>query len=99
MSVLSAYNGLGVLYTKIGDLSTAEKLFKKALERREKAVGPDTGWTSEIANHLGALYTRNEQYDKAEQFLFRALEHLEKASGPYYMTTQLAKHNLGILHL
>ena len=98
-SVLGAYNGLGVLYMKIGDLSTAEKLFKKALEGREKAVGPDTRWTGEIVNHLEALYTRNEQYGKAEEFLFRALEHLERASGPDYMTTQLAKHNLGILRL
>ena len=98
-SVLSAYNGLGVLYMKIGDLSTAEKLFKQALEGREKAVGPDTGLTGEIVNHLGALYTKNGQYDKAEEFLFRALKHLEKATGPDYMTTQLAKHNLGILHL
>ena len=66
VSVLSAYNGLGVLYMKIGDLSTAEMLFKQALEGREMTVGPDTGFTAEIVNHLGALYTRTGQYDKAE---------------------------------
>ena len=98
-SVLSAYNGLGVLYMKIGNLSTAEKLFKQALEGREMAVGPNTGFASEIVNNLGALYTRNGQYDKAEDFLSRALEHFENASGPDYITTQLAKHNLAILHL
>ena len=36
VSVLSTYNGLGVLNTKTGDLITAEKLFKQALEGREK---------------------------------------------------------------
>ena len=98
-SLLSAYNGLGVLYVKIGDLSTAEKLFKQALEGKEKALGADTRVTTEVVNHLGALYTRNGEYDKAEEFLCRALEDLERVSGPDYMTTQLAKHNLGLLHL
>ena len=72
---------------KVGDVSTAEKLFKQALQGREKAVGPDTRLTAGVFNHLGALYTRNGQYDKAERFLCRALEHLEKVSGPDYMTT------------
>ena len=98
-SLLSAYNGLGVLYVKLGDLSTAEKLFKQALEGKEKALGADTRVTAEVVNHLGALYTRNGEYDKAEQFLYRALGDLERVSGPDYMTTQLARHNLGLLHL
>ncbi|KAL8859442.1 MAG: hypothetical protein Q9178_004120 [Gyalolechia marmorata] len=98
-SVLSTYNGLGVLYMKVGRLSTAEKLFKQALEGREKAMGPDTSFTAEIVNHLGALYTRNGQYDQAEEYLRRALSCLERAFGPDYTTTQLATHNLGILRL
>lgn len=99
VSVLSTHNGLGVLCMKIGDLSTAEKLFKQALEGREKAVGPDASSTAEIVNHLGALYTRNEHYDKADEFLCRAIKCLERAFGPDYTTTLLAKHNLGILRL
>lgn len=59
VSVLSAYNGLGVLYTKMGRLGTAERLFEQALERREQAVSPDASFTAENFNHLGALYTRN----------------------------------------
>ncbi len=98
-SVLSTYNGLGVLYMKVGRLSTAEKLFKQALEGREKAMGPDASYTAVIVNHLGALYTRNGQYDQAEEYLCRALSCLERAFGPDYTTTQLATHNLGILRL
>lgn len=99
VSVLSTYNGLGVLYMKIGRLSTAERLFQQALEGREKAVGPDASFTAEIVSHLGALYTRNGQYNKAEAFLRRALKSLEKAYGPDYTTTQLVTHNLGLLRL
>ena len=99
VSVLSTYNGLGVLYAKMGRLTTAEKLFKQALEGRERAVGPDASSTAEIISHLGALYTRNGHYEKAEEFLRRALKCLEGAFGPDYMTTQLATHNFGILRL
>lgn len=99
VSALSTYNGLGVLYMKVGRLSTAEKLFKQALEGREKAVGPDASSTAEIVNHLGALYTRNGHYDRAEEFLRRALKCLEREFGLDYTTTQLARHNLGILRL
>ena len=99
VSLLSTYNGLGVLYMKFGRLNAAEKLFRQALEGRENALGPDSSFTAEIVNHLGALYTRNGKYDQAEQFLRRALTCLERAFGPNYMTTQLATHNLGILRL
>ena len=52
VSVLSTYNGLGVLYMKTGQLDLAEKLFNDALEGREKAMGPDDRYTAEIVNHL-----------------------------------------------
>lgn len=99
VSELSTYNGLGVLYMKIGRLSTAETLFQQALEGREKTMGPDASFTAEIVNHLGALYTRNGQYDKAEEFLQRALKSLERRFGPDYTITQLVRHNLGILQM
>jgi len=99
VSVLSTYNGLGVLYMKIGRLSGAEKLFKEALEGREKAMGPDDRYTAEIVNHLGALYTRTGHFDKAEELLLRALKYLDKAYGPYYIATQLTAYNLGILYM
>ncbi len=98
-SALSTYNGLGVLYMKIGRLDTAEKLLKEALDGREKAVGPDASFTAEIINHLGALYTQTGDYEKASNFLSRALKCLYKAFGPYYMTTQLTEHHLGLLYM
>lgn len=73
-SALSTYNGLGVLYMKIGRLETAERLLMEALDGREKAVGPDASFTAEIINHLGALHTQTGDYEKASNFLHRALK-------------------------
>lgn len=98
VSLLCAYNGLGVLFMKRGCLVTAERLFKQALDGREK-IGPDATATAMVVLHLGTLYTRNGHYDKAEHLLRRALESLKKLMGPDYILTQLASHNLGILRL
>ena len=99
VSVLSTYNGLGVLYMKTGRLDLAESLFNQALSGREKAMGYDDRYTAEIVNHLGALYTRTGNYAKAEELLLRALKYLDKAYGEYYMATQPTGNNLGILYM
>ena len=98
VSLLSAYNGLGVLFMKRGRLCIAEELLKQALEGRER-TDLDATSTATIVLHLGTLYTRNGDYDKAEDFLRRALDSLERMAGPDYITTQVAIHNLGILRL
>ncbi len=99
VSVLSTYNGLGVLNMKVGRLDLAEKLFSDALDGREKAMGLDDRYTAEIVNHLGALYTRTGNLEKAEGLLLRALKYLDKACGPDYMATQPTSNNLGILYM
>lgn len=99
VSVLSTYNGLGVLYMKLGRLDAAEKMFKAALEGREKAMGRDDRYTVEIVNHLGALYTWTGDYNKAEVLLLRALKYLDHTFEPYYMATQPTANNLGILYM
>lgn len=99
VSVLGTYNGLGVLYMKIGRLKAAEQLFKDALDGREKAMGHNDRHTLEIVNHLGALYTYTGHFDKAEELLLRALKYLKRNYGPDYMVTQLTANNLGTLYM
>ena len=96
--LLSAYNGLGVLFMKMGRLITAEKLFQQALNGQEK-IGRNATSFAIVVMHLKILYTRNGQYDKAENFLRRALEDIEKLVGPDHIMTHLAAHNFGILRL
>ena len=99
VSALSTKNGLAVAYMKEGRLSTAEKLFKQALEGREKASGPEASKTLEIVNHLGALQILKGDLVTAERLLLRALTGIEEQYGPGHTKTQIIISNLGLCYL
>ena len=99
VSGLSTKNGLAVAYMKEGRLSTAETLFKQALEGREKASGPEASKTLEIVNHLGALEVLKGDFVAAERLLLRALTGIERRYGPGHTKTQIIFSNLGLCYL
>lgn len=84
---------------KEGRLSTAETLFKQALEGREKASGSEDRQTLEIVNHLGALEVLKGDFIAAERLLLRALAGIEKRYGSGYAKTQMIYCNLGLCYL
>ena len=84
---------------KEGRLSTAETLFKQALEGREKASGSEDRKTLEIVNHLGALEVLKGDFIAAERLLLRALAGIEKKYGPGYAKPQMIFCNLGLCYL
>lgn len=98
VSVLSTFNGLGVLYMKTGRLDLAEMYLRDALAGREKAVAEDERYTSEIVSHLGALLMRTNRLEEAEEHLLRALKYLNIAYTEH-LATQLTGNNLGILYM
>ena len=99
VSALSTKNGLAVAYTKEGRLSTAEKLFKQALEGREKVSGPEASKTLEIVNHLGTLEMLKGDLVTAERLLLRAFTKIEEGYGPGHTKTQIIISNLGLCYL
>ena len=99
VSALSTKNGLAVAYTKEGRLFTAEKLFKQALEGREKASGPEASKTLEIVNHLGTLEMLKGDLVTAERLLLRAFTKIEEGYGPGHTKTQIIISNLGLCYL
>lgn len=99
VSALSTKNGLAIVYMKEGRLSTAETLFKQALEGREKASGYEDRKTLEIVNHLGALEVLKGNFIAAERLLLRALAGIERQYGPGYAKTQMIFCNLGLCYL
>ena len=99
VSALSTKNGLAVAYMKEGRLSTAEKLFKQALEGREKASGPEASKTLEIVNHLGILEALKGDFVAAERLLLHALTGIESQYGPGHTKTQIIVSNLGLCYL
>ena len=99
VSALSTKNGLAIAHMKEGRLSTAETLFKQALEGREKASGFEDRKTLEIVNHLGALEVLKGDFIAAERLLLRALDGIEKRYGPVSARTQMIFCNLGLCYL
>src|ERR1700693_4057798 len=56
----------------------AEPLLRRALELREKALGPDHPDIAQSLNNLASIYRDRGEYEKAEPLLQRALGIREK---------------------
>jgi tetratricopeptide (TPR) repeat protein len=96
--VLDAVMQLGVLYRHQGKLDEAEKMYQRALEGQEKALGPGHTSTLQTVSNLGILYTDQGKLDEAEKMYQRALEGQEKALGPEHTSTLQTVNNLGNLY-
>jgi Tfp pilus assembly protein PilF len=55
-SIYDAIHMLSYLYVDQGKLDEAEKMYQRALQGREKALGADHTSTLDIVNNLGNLY-------------------------------------------
>ncbi|KAH8587030.1 hypothetical protein B0O99DRAFT_665525 [Bisporella sp. PMI_857] len=92
------FHNLGDLYFDQGKLAEAEAMYLRALEGKEKALGPDHTSTLDTVNNLGILYSDQGKLAEAEAMYLRALEGKEKALGPDHTSTLSTVHNLGTLY-
>jgi tetratricopeptide (TPR) repeat protein len=76
----------------------AEPLYKRALDIREKVLGPDHPDTARSLNNLASLYSSQGQYKEAEPLNRRALKINEKALGPDHPDTATSLNNLAALY-
>jgi len=97
-ALLWAVHNLGTLYRDCGKLDEAEKMYMRALEGREKALGADHTSTLNTVNHLGVLYKNRGKLDEAEKMHMRALEGFEKALGADHTSTLNTVNHLGVLY-
>ncbi|KAN0072345.1 hypothetical protein V8E54_009274 [Elaphomyces granulatus] len=91
------YN-LGNIYVSQGKLDEAEKMYQRALQGMEKALGPDHTSTLDTVHNLGILYKSQGKLDEAEKMYQRALQGYEKALGPDHTSTLETVNNLGNLY-
>ena len=100
--VLDAIVWLGLLYSDQGKLDEAEKMYQRALQGYEKALGPEHTSTLNTVNNLGILYKDQGKLDEAEKMYQRALQGYEKALGVdqcnTYSPALNTVNNLGILY-
>ncbi|VBB78499.1 Putative protein of unknown function [Podospora comata] len=98
INTTDATHMLGILYKDQGRLGEAEAMCQRALEGKEKALGPDHTSTLGTVNNLGLLYKDQCRLGEAEAMCQRALEGYEKALGPDHTSTLDTVNNLGILY-
>ncbi|SLM34521.1 kinesin light chain 1 [Lasallia pustulata] len=79
-------------------MAEAEAMYRRALEGREKAWGPEHTSTLDTVHNLGILYKDQGKMAEAEAMYRRALEGRENAWGPEHTSTLDTVHNLGILY-
>ena len=79
------------------DYVNSTKLYRRALEIREKVLGPDHPSVATTLNNLGGLYRAQGKYDEAEPLYRRALEIREKVLGPDHPYVATTLNNLGLL--
>jgi tetratricopeptide (TPR) repeat protein len=86
-------DSLGNLYSDLGKLGEAEKMYKRALQGREKALGPEHTSTLSTVNNLGNLYADQGKLGEAEKMFERALQGYEKALGHERVNTYIPALN------
>ena len=75
-------NELARLDEAQGKYGEAEKLYKRSLQIRETALGPNHTDVSASLNHLAILYQEQSKYSEAEPLFKRSLQINEAALGP-----------------
>jgi tetratricopeptide (TPR) repeat protein len=76
----ACYN-LGNLYTDQGKLGEAERIYIRALQGKEEALGSDHISTLDTVNNLGRLYADQGKLAEAEKIYVRALQGYKEALG------------------
>ncbi|KAI9712572.1 MAG: hypothetical protein M1828_001673 [Chrysothrix sp. TS-e1954] len=89
---------LGHLIASVGRLEEAEKMYMRALQGYEKALGQEHTSTLDTVNHLGLLFTDQGKLKEAEKMYLRALQGYEKALGREHTSTLHTVNNLGNLY-
>ncbi|KAH8800844.1 hypothetical protein F5884DRAFT_824895 [Xylogone sp. PMI_703] len=84
-----ALHSLAKLYADQGKLAEAEKMYVRALQSYEEALGPDHISTLSTVNNLGNLYAKQDKLAEAEKMY---------ALGPDHTLTLSTVNNLGNLY-
>ncbi|KAI4152241.1 MAG: hypothetical protein LQ340_003034 [Diploschistes diacapsis] len=88
-------NHVGWYLNLDGKYEEAEAMYRRALEAREKVLGPEHPDTLTSANNLGSVLESQGKYEKAEAMYRRDLLGSEKVLGPEHPSTLISANNLG----
>ena len=89
---------LADLYQQNDMNDEAERMYRRALDGKEKAWGPDHTSALHTVNNLGALYQNQGKLGEAEKMYRRALDSYEKVWGPDHPSTLRTINSLRLLN-
>lgn len=92
-----AHNNLAVIYQRSKDYQRAESHFGRALELKERILGPDHREVANTLNNLAVLFRRTGRLDESELLYRRAITILEKNVAPDHPHLAIARENLQAL--
>ena len=84
--------------SEFGEYAQAEPLLQRALQIREKALGPENPDVVSTLNNLAQLYQNTGDHARAESLLNRALEISQKVFGHEHRITAIVLNNLARLY-
>lgn len=93
----SLLNAVASFHLDAGRFAAAEPLFRRALEIRERTLGPEHPDTLSSLNNLAYVLDSVADYAGAEPLYRRALEAEERLSGPNHPSTLCIVNNLAFL--
>src|SRR5262249_5378249 len=80
--VAGLLNNLGAVAEDQGDYAAAEGYYRRALELREKALGPDHPDVAQVLLNMSDLAKEQGQHEQSLQLLLRVRTIYERAHGP-----------------
>ncbi len=98
LGLASTLYRLAILRRQQGEFAEAERLYRRALEIREREQGPNHPDVAMVLNNLAALEATRGDYDAAQPLLERALAIRQTALGEDDVLTAESLSNLALLH-
>ncbi|MEM9453473.1 MAG: serine/threonine-protein kinase [Myxococcota bacterium] len=89
---------LGSVCLSQGEHEKAQEYYQRALELREKALGPEHPLVAATLDNLGGVYGGRGEYEEAKAYYERAIELWERTLGADHPLVASTLNNLGVVY-
>lgn len=97
-ALATGFYNLAILRRQQGEFAEAERLYRKALDIRERIEGPNHPDVATTLNNLAALMAAQGNYEVAQPMLERTLAIRQTALGNTHVLTAESMSNLALLY-
>lgn len=94
----TSHNNTGLILKRLGRYAEAAQHYQRALELRERIVGPEHPIVASTLTNIGALKKQLGEYGEAERLYKRAVAIMESKHGPDHPEVCASLGNLAVLY-